>query len=119
MERSWVAIPNFVDCAAFRPARNADERLAVRRRVGIPEDAFVVGCVAAVKKDHKRIDYLIGEVSGLGREATPNIQHPTSNAQVPGLIGEAEGCRLKAEGGDAAGDGGTTSVRKAGAGTGR
>jgi glycosyltransferase involved in cell wall biosynthesis len=29
--------------------------------MGIPGDAFVIGCVAAVKKDHKRIDYLIRE----------------------------------------------------------
>ena len=58
MTRHWTALPNFVDCAAFFPAA---ERSAIRAQFGIPQDAFVVGCVAAVKKDHKRIDYFILE----------------------------------------------------------
>jgi len=54
-------LPNFVDCAVFRPAVNAAEKRSLRAALGIPPDAFVVGCVAAVKKHHKRIDYLIRE----------------------------------------------------------
>ena len=57
----WVAIPNFVDTDIFRPAVNAAERQAFRDQLGIPADALLVGCVAAVKKTHKRIDYLIDE----------------------------------------------------------
>lgn len=34
--------------------------------MGIPEDAFVVLSVAAIKKVHKRIDYLINETDILG-----------------------------------------------------
>ena len=59
----WVAVPNFVDCSAFRPA-GVEGKMAARRSLGIPEGAFVVGCVAAVKKDHKRIDYLVREAEG-------------------------------------------------------
>jgi glycosyltransferase involved in cell wall biosynthesis len=58
-------MPNFVDCAVFQPFSTEDlpRRSSLRATLGIPEAAFVVGCVAAVKKDHKRIDYLIREFS--------------------------------------------------------
>ena len=65
MTRHWTALPNFVDCAVFRPAVDAGEKRAIRETMSIPPDAFVVGCVAAVKKDHKRIDYLITEFARL------------------------------------------------------
>ncbi len=45
----------------FRPVQSLDDKHALRAEIGIPEDAFVVGCVAAVKKHHKRADYLIRE----------------------------------------------------------
>jgi glycosyltransferase involved in cell wall biosynthesis len=56
----WTTIPNFVDCERFHPATEG-ERQAARREMGIPADATVVGCVAAIKRDHKRVDYLIRE----------------------------------------------------------
>ena len=59
----WTAIPNFVDCDVFKPL--PDGRQTIRANLGIPEDAFVIGCVAAVKKHHKRIDYLINEFARL------------------------------------------------------
>lgn len=62
--KHWTALPNFVDCAVFRPAVDLAEKQAARRALGVPPDALVLGCVAAVKKDHKRIDYLIHEFSG-------------------------------------------------------
>jgi glycosyltransferase involved in cell wall biosynthesis len=61
MTRLWTALPNFVDCAVFRPVQSLAEKQAIRQSLGIPEAAFVVGCVAAVKKHHKRVDYLIHE----------------------------------------------------------
>lgn len=51
------AIPNFVDVQWFRPG---DRRLA-RREWGLPEDHLIVLCVAAIKKAHKRVDYLVHE----------------------------------------------------------
>ena len=70
--RHWVAIPNFVDTEVFRPAAGDDEKRTCRARFGIPADAFVVGTMAAVKKHHKRIDYLIREFAGLatGRDVS-------------------------------------------------
>lgn len=74
----WTAIPNFVDTDAFRPSKDADEKRACRREFGIDEDAFVIGCVAAVKKHHKRIDHLIREFATL-LSNVPNLESPISN----------------------------------------
>jgi glycosyltransferase involved in cell wall biosynthesis len=62
--RLWTVMPNFVDTVRFRPCADEEKR-ATRARLGVPEDAFVVGCVAAVKKDHKRVDYLVRAVASL------------------------------------------------------
>jgi glycosyltransferase involved in cell wall biosynthesis len=40
----WVVIPNGVDLEEFRP--DPDARAAVRRELGVPEAAVMVGCVA-------------------------------------------------------------------------
>ena len=65
--RLWAVMPNFVDTERFRPVASAMEQRVAREKLGIPAEAFVVGCVAAVKKDHKRVDYLIREVAAQGR----------------------------------------------------
>ena len=67
MPRDWASdktggqlvfsVPNFVDLAVFHPG----DRAAARRRFALPEDALVVLCCAAIRKIHKRIDYLIRE----------------------------------------------------------
>ncbi len=62
-------MPNFVDCAVFRPGASVAEKQALRQAMGIPVDALVIGCVAAVKKHHKRIDYLIREFARLSDDA--------------------------------------------------
>lgn len=54
---SWTVIPNFVDTEAFRPGRSE----SLRRELEIPEEALVFLSVAAIKRDHKRIDHLVGE----------------------------------------------------------
>jgi glycosyltransferase involved in cell wall biosynthesis len=54
---TWTAIPNFIDTEMFRPQTGA----ALRRELGIPQDASVVLCAAAIKSDHKRVDYLLRE----------------------------------------------------------
>lgn len=66
--RLWCAIPNFVDTDMFHPP--GSESCASRREaMGLPPGAFVVGCVAVVKKDHKRIDYLIREFAAFANSA--------------------------------------------------
>ena len=54
--KHWVALPNFVDTDTFSPREDAS---AFRAREGISDSAFVFGCVAAVKRAHKRIDFLL------------------------------------------------------------
>lgn len=43
----------------------ADERQVVRRSLGLEEQDWVIVCVAAWNKYHKRIDYLLNEVAAL------------------------------------------------------
>lgn len=58
------SMPNFVDTKQFYPG----DQGSARTRFGLPEDAFIVLCVAAIKKRHKRIDYLIAEFSQFAEE---------------------------------------------------
>ncbi len=51
------AVPNFVDVEQFAPG----DRAAARRAWDLPQGALVVLCVAAIKRGHKRVDYLIDE----------------------------------------------------------
>jgi glycosyltransferase involved in cell wall biosynthesis len=57
------AIPNFVDIDRFRPG----DKIAARAAAGLPEDALIFLCVAALKKTHKRMDYLMREFSAWRR----------------------------------------------------
>ncbi len=59
-----TVIPNFVDTSCFRPASEAERKVA-RDRFDLPPDALIVGDVAAVKRDHKRLDVLIREFRNL------------------------------------------------------
>jgi len=62
-------IPNFVDVDKFKPSVD----MSIRDKFGIPSEAFVVLSVAAIKKDHKRIDYLIKEISLLRARSRHDI----------------------------------------------
>ncbi len=57
----WCALPNFVDTTRFRP--DIKTRKESRAAFELPDNAFVIGCAAALKRGHKRIDYLINEVA--------------------------------------------------------
>jgi glycosyltransferase involved in cell wall biosynthesis len=63
---TWTAIPNFINTDLFRP--QPDTRL--RDELGIPRDAAVILCAAAIKADHKRVDYLLREFAAF-RTAHP------------------------------------------------
>ncbi len=65
----WSAIGNFVDTELYRPDNSSD----LRAELGIAPDAFVVLSVAAVKRHHKRIGYLIEEVSALRRRTDADV----------------------------------------------
>jgi 1,2-diacylglycerol 3-alpha-glucosyltransferase len=50
-------VPNFIDMSTFAPG----DRTAARRQLDLPEDALLVICCAAIRRFHKRIDYLLEE----------------------------------------------------------
>ncbi len=58
--RGQFVIPNFVDIEKFKPGCQD-----LRKELNIPKDAFVVLSVAAIKRSHKRIDYLLKEMEAL------------------------------------------------------
>lgn len=59
-------VPYGIDCDRFTRG-SAAERAELRRRHGVPPDAFVVLCVAALKRHHKRLDVLIDAAAGTNR----------------------------------------------------
>lgn len=75
----WFAIPNFVDCERFKPAKN----LQLRQDLNIPQNAFVVLSVAAIKRAHKRIDYLMREVAALISTGSQNVYLVVAGGQTP------------------------------------
>ncbi len=62
---AWTAIPNFIDTERFHPGRAGP----LRAELGIPANALVVLTAAAIKRGHKRIDYLLHEFARLRSEA--------------------------------------------------
>jgi glycosyltransferase involved in cell wall biosynthesis len=60
------AVPNFIDTEVFRPGAREEARALW----GLPADSLVVLSVAALKKHHKRCDYLISEFAAF-RESFP------------------------------------------------
>ena len=58
---TWTAIPNCIDTDLFTPGVAPE----LRAELGLPANALVVLCVAAIKRIHKRVDYLISEFARL------------------------------------------------------
>lgn len=58
---TWTAIPNFIDTDLFHPGQSD----TLRAELGISPDELVVLTVAAIKRNHKRIDYLLEEFAHL------------------------------------------------------
>jgi glycosyltransferase involved in cell wall biosynthesis len=50
-------VPSFINLKTF----SAGDQEAARRRIDLPADALIVLCCAAIKRCHKRVDYLIRE----------------------------------------------------------
>lgn len=68
----WTAIPNFVNTDVYHPVQSPEARTALRRAMGVPENAFILGTAAAIKRSHKRIDWLIREFAR-ALAATPGV----------------------------------------------
>lgn len=56
-KKTWTTIPNFVDTDHFHPGPSA----VLRQQLNIPDDGLVVLSAAAIKRHHKRVDYLVHE----------------------------------------------------------
>jgi 1,2-diacylglycerol 3-alpha-glucosyltransferase len=65
---TWTAIPNFIDTELFRLGPSVE----LRKELGIPAEGLVVLTAAAIKRQHKRIDYLLDEFARL-RQAHPAL----------------------------------------------
>jgi glycosyltransferase involved in cell wall biosynthesis len=65
---TWTAIPNFVDTDVYHAGRGD----ALRDELGIPRDALVVLIAAAIRRRHKRVDYLLKEFARL-RDMSPDL----------------------------------------------
>lgn len=86
-------IPYGVDAHRFSPETQS-VRSGIRRELGIPEGSKVVLTMGALKREHKRIDYLIREISRMDRsvwllaagqrtDETPSLEEETANL-LPG-----------------------------------
>ena len=64
------AVPNFIDCDRFVPGN----KCAARKQWGLPQGSLIFLCVAAIKKVHKRIDYLIEEFAAFAERANVDVQ---------------------------------------------
>ncbi len=58
---TWTTLPNFIDTRQYRSG-NAQ---TFRAELGIPTDGVVMLCAAAIKRDHKRVHYLLEEFAQL------------------------------------------------------
>lgn len=67
--RTWTSIPNFIDTNEFGPGTCRQ----MRQDLGIASNAFLVLVAAAVKRTHKRIDYVLSEFARL-RQLRPDMQ---------------------------------------------
>lgn len=58
---TWTAISNFIDAETFRP----DGPALLREELGINAESPIILTAAAIKRQHKRIDYLLEEFSNI------------------------------------------------------
>jgi glycosyltransferase involved in cell wall biosynthesis len=64
LDQRLLLIPYGVDAQLFSMETRKQKNI-IRRRLEIPEDAKIVLTVGALKREHKRIDYIINEVGKL------------------------------------------------------
>ncbi|HEY8290081.1 MAG TPA: glycosyltransferase family 4 protein [Acetobacteraceae bacterium] len=84
-------LPNFIDTGRFTPG----DRLSARAQFDLPPDATIVLCCAAIRRYHKRIDYLLSEFAdaiGSGTTGALLVIAGATEVDTDGLI--AEGKRL-------------------------
>jgi glycosyltransferase involved in cell wall biosynthesis len=73
--KHWTAMPNFIDINHYHPAKSQTIKNQLRLSLEIPRNAFVIITLAAIKTDHKRINYLIREFAD--HKKNPPEKHNT------------------------------------------
>ncbi len=68
----WTVLPNFVDTDVFCPVDSQSDKTTARHLFQLPPDAIIWGTAAAIKRDHKRIDWLIQEFAA-ATKANPDL----------------------------------------------
>ena len=87
-------LPYGVDAHRFSP-ENRFHRSRIRSQLGIPENALVVLTVAALKREHKRVDYVIRELASL-KEPFWLLAAGQRTEDTPFLEKEAERLKITA-----------------------
>jgi 1,2-diacylglycerol 3-alpha-glucosyltransferase len=79
-------IPNFVDTTLFVPG----SRRSARAALGLPQDAMIILCCAAIRRHHKRIDQLVREfaTSGLVDQAAILVVAGAREADTDAIMAE-------------------------------
>jgi len=78
-------LPCGIDSSKFRVGRS---RAELRREYGVAEDKFVILCVAAISRDHKRVDHLVREAAGLEGDFLVWLDGSLDHGD-PGILDEA------------------------------
>jgi len=72
-------IPNFIDTALFVPI----DRKMCRKRLGLPEDDFIILSAGTVRRYHKRMDYFIQEMHELMSSGRDRVHAVIAGARDP------------------------------------
>lgn len=66
--QSVFTIPNFIDTDRFSPG----DQVRARQSLGLPAEGLIVLCCAAIRRFHKRIDYLLDEFASVASALPPD-----------------------------------------------
>lgn len=75
--KSWFWAPNFIDTDVYKPM----DKRKVRKMFDIPQNAFVILQVAAIRKFHKRIDFAIDAIAKLKSKVKKPIMYIIAGAR--------------------------------------
>ena len=87
-------VPCGLDCERFRPP-SAAARQEMRRKHGIGPDTFVVLTVSALKREHKRVDHVIEEVSRMEGDVLLWLDGHPHDPEIPDLARRLLGSRCR------------------------
>ena len=85
-DRQWFAVPNFVDTNRFQPGDQAQARQAF----GLPQDALIVFCAAALNRSKKRLDWLAQEFARANRSDAFLVLAGATESETSELVAEIE-----------------------------